>query len=322
MQYWPESSWPAEGVCSDDRHQTAGILARLFQEAVAAADPARVVPEYLPSRSGRTLVLAAGKAAASMANAVEGSWTGPVEGMAVTRYGHGLPLRHIELIEAGHPLPDSSGRMAASRFLSAAGSLRDGDLLLFLLSGGASALLVEPAEGLGLAEKHAINRALLKAGAPISDMNCLRKHLSAIKGGRLAAAAAPARVVTLAISDVPGDDPGVIGSGPTAPDPTTCADALEVASRYGLDLPPGALTALARGDWETVKPGDPCFSGADYKIIARPDQSLGAAAEFARTAGLRVNNLGSELEGEAAEIAREHALMAKQWPRGGGDFWR
>ena len=230
------------------------LLRGLFDAAVAAADPAKVVPPHLPSPPrGRTLVLAAGKAAASMARAVEQSWPKEIEGIAVTRYGHGVDCERIEVVEAGHPLPDEAGQGAAYRFLSAAAGLGPDDLLLFLLSGGASALLVEPQPGLGLADKRAINRALLAGGAPIAEINCLRKHLSAIKGGRLAAAAAPARVVTLAISDVPGDDPAVIGSGPTSGDPTSCADALAVADRYDVVLPQVARVALEQGRWETVK---------------------------------------------------------------------
>ena len=231
------------------------LLRGLFEAAVAAADPANVVPPHLPSPPpGRTLVLAAGKAAASMARAVEKYWPNDIEGIAVTRYGHGVDCRRIEVVEAGHPLPDAAGQGVASRFLSAAAGLGPDDLLLFLLSGGASALLVEPLPGLSLDDKRGINRALLEAGVPIGEMNCLRKHLSAIKGGRLAAAAAPAHVLTVAISDVPGDDLAVIGSGPTAADPTSCADALAVAGRYAVKLPDVARTALEQGRWETVKP--------------------------------------------------------------------
>ena len=232
-----------------------------------------------------------------MARAVEQSWPKEIEGIAVTRYGHGADCERIEVVEAGHPLPDAAGQGAASRFLSAAAGLGPDDLLLFLLSGGASALLVEPQPGLSLADKQAINRSLLEAGVPIAEMNCLRKHLSAIKGGRLAAAAAPARVVTLAISDVPGDDPAVIGSGPTSADPTSCADALAVASRYGIELSDVARTALERGRWETVKSGDPCLSRTDYVIAARSADGLAAAAAKAREDGFRCGRARSRPSG-------------------------
>ena len=289
------------------------ILLSLFEAAVAAADPANVVPPHLPSPPpGRTLVLAAGKAAASMARAVERNWPAELEGIAVTRYGHGVDCERIEVVEAGHPLPDKAGQGAASRFLDAAAGLGPDDLLLFLLSGGASALLVEPQPGLNLADKRAINRSLLEAGAPIADMNCLRKHLSAIKGGRLAAAAAPARVVTLAISDVPGDDPAVIGSGPTAADPTTCADALAIADRYGIVLPDVARKALEPGRWETVKPGDRLLARSDYVIVARPADALAAAEEKARKMDLDVANLGADLQGEARDLGAAHAALARR----------
>ena len=289
------------------------LLRGLFEAAITAADPAKVVPPHLPSPPlGRTVVLAAGKAAASMARAVEQGWPKEIDGIAVTRYGHAVECKRIEVVEAGHPLPDEAGRDAASRFLSAAVGLGSDDLLLFLLSGGASALLVEPQAGLGLDDKRAINQALLEAGAPIDEMNCLRKHLSAIKGGRLAAAAAPARVVTLAISDVPGDDPAVIGSGPTSADPTTCADALAIADRYHIALPNAARTALEQGRWETVKPGDPCLARADYVLVARPADALAAAAAKAREIGLDAVQLGDDLQGEASELGAQHAELARR----------
>ena len=289
------------------------LLRGLFEAAVAAADPAKVVPSHLPSPPrGRTLVLAAGKAAASMARAVEQCWPNDIEGIAVTRYGHGVDCRRIEVIEAGHPLPDAAGQDAASRFLSAAAGLGSNDLLLFLLSGGASALLVEPQPGLSLNDKRVINRGLLEAGVPIAEMNCLRKHLSAVKGGRLAATAAPAHVVTLAVSDVPGDAPAVIGSGPTAADPTSCADALAIAGRYDIPLPDVARTALEQGRWETVKPGDPCLAPTDYVLVARPADALEAAAARACTMNLDVVNLGADLQGEARDIGAAHAELARQ----------
>ena len=256
------------------------LLRGLFEAAVAAADPAKVVPPHLPSPPrGRTLVLAAGKAAASMARAVEQCWPNDIEGIAVTRYGHGVDCRRIEVIEAGHPLPDAAGQDAASRFLAAAAGLGCDDLLLFLLSGGASALLVEPQPGLNLDDKRAINRALLEAGAPIAEMNCLRKHLSAVKGGRLAAAAAPARVVTLAISDVPGDAPAVIGSGPTSADPTSCADALAVAGRYEI-VAAGRRheRRWSRAGGKPSSPATPASPGPSYVIVARVRVDALAAA--------------------------------------------
>ena len=244
------------------------FLRGLFDAAVAAADPQRTLSPHLPDPPmGRTLVLAAGKAAASMAKAVEDSWEGPFSGVAVTRYGHGLHFDNIEIIEAGHPLPDDAGAAAAKRFLKSASALTEDELLLFLVSGGGAALLVEPAPGLALAEKQAISGVLLKSGAPIDEMNCLRKHLSAIKGGRLAAAAHPAKVVTLGISDVPGDDPAVIGSGPTVGDFPSCEDAIAIAKRRGIDLPPHGVAAAP---WHRPRSAQPMGGEGDkdnYTII-------------------------------------------------------
>ena len=287
------------------------FLRGLFDAAVAAADPRRTLPLHLPDPPiGRTLVLAAGKAAASMAKAVEGSWKGPFSGIAVTRYGHGLPCDNIEIIEAGHPLPDDAGAAAAKRFLKSASALTEDDLLLFLVSGGASALLVEPAPGLALAEKQAISRVLLKSGVPIDEMNCLRKHLSAIKGGRLAAAAHPAKVVTLGISDVPGDDPAVIGSGPTVGDFTSCEDAIAIAKRRGIDLPPHVLAALTSEEWESVPPNDPRLENVEYRLIARPLNSQSAAADHAKALGISASLMGADLEGEARHLGQGHAALA------------
>lgn len=288
-----------------------GLLAEIFGTAIEAANPLSVVAPNLPDPpKGRTLVLAAGKAAAAMAFAVEQSWPGEISGIAVTRYEHGVPCEKIEVIEAGHPLPDAAGQGAARRFLEEARKLGADDMLLFLVSGGASALLVESAPGLALADKQAITKALLSSGAPISEMNCLRKHLSAIKGGRLAAAAAPAQIVTLAISDVPGDDPAVIGSGPTTGDPTTCRDALAVADRYGIDLPGAAREALGSGAWESPKPGDPSLSRTAYRIVASPGEALAAAAKAAQEFGLEPVVLGDNLEGEARTLGAGHARIA------------
>lgn len=287
------------------------FLRGLFDAAVAAADPRRTLPLHLPDPPiGRTLVLAAGKAAASMAKAVEGSWKGPFSGIAVTRYGHGLPCDNIEIIEAGHPLPDDAGAAAAKRFLKSASALTEDDLLLFLVSGGASALLVEPAPGLALAEKQAISRVLLKSGVPIDEMNCLRKHLSAIKGGRLAAAAHPAKVVTLGISDVPGDDPAVIGSGPTVGDFTSCEDAIAIAKRRGIDLPPHVVAALTSEEWESVPPNDPRLENVEYRLIARPLNSQSAAADHAKALGISASLMGADLEGEARHLGQGHAALA------------
>ncbi|MGH6893908.1 MAG: glycerate kinase type-2 family protein, partial [Dongiaceae bacterium] len=234
------------------------ILRRLFSVAIGAVDPLRILGPYLPAPpKGRTIVLGAGKAAAAMAKAVEDHWAGSLSGLVVTRYGHGMPCRRIEVVEASHPVPDAAGQQAARRILAMAGGLTEDDLVLCLVSGGASALLAIPGKRLSLADKQAINKALLKSGANISEMNCVRKHLSAIKGGRLAAAAHPAKVVTLLISDVPGDDPSVIGSGPTVADSSTRLDALAVMHKYGIDSPAAALRLLASPASETPKPGDP-----------------------------------------------------------------
>jgi glycerate 2-kinase len=288
------------------------FLRDLFDAAVAAADPANVLPAHLPAPpKGRTVLLAAGKAAASMAHAAEQNWSADLTGLAVTRYGHGLHCDRIEIIEAGHPLPDAAGQGAARRFLEQAAALTEDDLLLCLISGGASALLVEPANGLSLDDKHAITRALLHSGAPIDEMNCVRKHLSAIKGGRLAAAAAPARIVTLAISDVPLDDPAVIGSGPTVGDPTTCDDALAIARNRGIALPESAVTALKNSQWESVKPENPCLASAHYTLIARPADAQEAAADMARSYAVTPTLLGANLEGEARDLATEHAARAR-----------
>lgn len=289
------------------------LLRDLFDAAVTAADPANVLPAHLPAPPrGRTVLLAAGKAAASMARAAEQNWPTDLTGLAVTRYGHGLHCDRIEVIEAGHPLPDAAGQGAARRFLEQAETLTEDDLLLCLISGGASALLVEPATGLSLADKHAITRALLHSGAPIDEMNCVRKHLSAIKGGRLAAAAAPAQIVTLAISDVPLDDPAVIGSGPTVGDPTTCADALAIARKRGIELPEYAVDALEKSQWESVKPDHPCLVSAHYTLVARPADAQEAAAAMARSNAVPPTLLGADLEGEARALAAEHAALARR----------
>jgi hydroxypyruvate reductase len=289
------------------------VLRALFDAALAAADPARAVPRHLPPRpAGRTIVVGAGKAAGAMARAVEDHWDGPLEGLVVTRYGHGVPCRRIEVVEAAHPVPDAAGRGAAERMLDMVRGLGADDLVLCLISGGGSALLALPAPGLTLEDKQAVNRALLASGADIAQMNCVRKHLSAVKGGRLAAAAHPARVVGLLISDVPGDDPAVIASGPTVADPTTFAEARAILESFAIAPPEAVARRLAQGADETPKPGDPRLARAEARIIARPQDALEAAAAHARAAGLTPVVLGDAIEGEAREVARAIAGIAWQ----------
>jgi glycerate 2-kinase len=292
--------------------ETRGLLRGMFEAAVAAALPARIVPRHLPAPpKGRTIVLGAGKASAAMAKAVEDHWPAQLEGLVVTRYGHGVPCSRIEIVEASHPVPDAAGRDAAARILELARAAGPDDLVLCLISGGGSALLALPMEGLTLEDKQAVNKALLASGADIYQMNIVRKHLSAIKGGRLAAAAHPAKVVSLLISDVPGDDPSSIASGPTVPDPSTFADARAILARYGIEPPPAAKAHLDRAEEESPKPGDPRLAGAETVIIARPQASLEAAAAVARKAGLTPLMLGDALEGEAREVGRVMAGIAR-----------
>ena len=291
----------------------AELLRDLFDAALAAADPALAVPRHLPARpEGRTVVIGAGKAAAAMARAVEDHWSGPLAGLVVTRYGHGVACRQVEVVEAAHPVPDAAGRQAAERILALVRGLSADDLVICLISGGGSALLALPAPGLTLAHKQEVNRLLLRSGADIAQMNCVRKHLSAIKGGRLAAAAAPARVVTLIISDVPGDDPASIASGPTVPDPTSFADARAILARYEI-VPPAPVRAhLEAGAEETPKPGDARLTRAETVLIARPRDALEAASARARDAGIEPLILGDAIEGEAREVARDMAGSALQ----------
>jgi len=284
----------------------------MFDAAVASAQPAKCVPAHLPERpKGRTVVVGAGKASAAMAKAVEDHWDGPVEGVVVTRYGHAVPCDQVTILEASHPVPDAAGEAASRRILEAVQGLGEDDLVLMLASGGGSALLSLPALGLTLDDKKAVNRALLASGAPIGAMNCVRKHLSAIKGGRLAAAAYPARVVTLAISDVPGDDPAVIASGPTVPDPTTFADARSYVAAYGIDLPPAVRRHLDAAEDETPKAEHPCFTRCEIRLVATPDMALDAAAAVARDAGYAVQVLGDAIEGEARDFATELARRVR-----------
>jgi hydroxypyruvate reductase len=290
----------------------------MFDAAIAAALPGKCLPAHLPpAPKGRTVVVGAGKAAASMARAVEEHWPGPLEGMVVTRYGHGMPTRRIEVVEAAHPVPDRAGREAAERILGLVQGLSPDDLVLALISGGGSALLSLPAPGLTLQDKQAINKLLLKSGANITEMNCVRKHLSAIKGGRLAAAAAPAKVVTLTISDIPGDDPAVIASGPTIADETTFADACAILEKYRISEPHSVIDYLKAAREETPKPGDSRLTRTETRMIATPQMSLEAAAQVARDAGASAMILGDSLEGESREVAMVHAGIARQVLRHG-----
>ena len=287
------------------------ILRRLFDAAIAAADPALCVPPHLPpDDGGRLIVIGAGKASAAMARAVEEHWSGPLDGLVVTRYGHGVRCDRIEVVEAAHPVPDAAGEAAAARILAMISGLTATDRVLALISGGGSALLAAPAVGVTLAGKRAVTAALLRSGAAIGEINCVRKHLSALKGGRLAAAAWPAPVLTLAISDVPGDDPAVIASGPTVADPTTAADALKVLDLYGVAIPDELRRRLASGELETPKPGDPRLPHSEFRLIASPRQMLEAAAAEAIRLGVTPLILGDAIEGEAGEVAKVLAGMA------------
>jgi glycerate 2-kinase len=312
----PDFSIP-ESIMSQDHRK---LLRDMFDAAVAAASPSVCAPPHLPSPpKGRTIVVGAGKAAASMAAAVEAHWKGPIEGLVVTRYDHGAPTKYIEVIEASHPVPDAAGREAAARILKKVQGLTKDDLVLALISGGGSALMALPAEGVSLEEKQAVNKSLLKSGATISEMNCVRKHLSAIKGGRLARAAQPAKLVALMISDVPNDDLSVIASGPTAPDPTSREDALAVIAKYKIDAPPAVLKHLQSAACETPKPGDALFNNVQNILIATPQGSLDAAAAVAKKAGFTPCILG-DLEGESRDVALVHAGIAKQIARHGQPF--
>jgi glycerate 2-kinase len=294
----------------DDARARAALRAA-FDAAVAAADPRRVLALHLPPPpAGRCIVVGAGKSAAVMAAALEDAWADvPLSGVVVTRYGHAVPTRHIKVLESSHPVPDAAGEAAARRILAAVRGLGPDDLVVALISGGASALMPLPAAGLTLADKQAVNRALLASGATIAEMNCVRKHLSAIKGGRLAAAAAPARVLTLAISDVPGDDPAVIGSGPTVPDPTSFAEARAILARYGITPAPHIAAHLAAAAGETPKPGE--LPHAEFRLIATPMMALRAAADAARGLGLAPLILGDALEGESREVGTVLAGIAR-----------
>ncbi|MDE1928058.1 MAG: glycerate kinase, partial [Burkholderiales bacterium] len=297
------------------------LLRSLFDAAVAAAQPALCLPPHLPPPPrGRTIVIGAGKASAAMAAAVEASWRGPLEGLVVTRYGYAGPCTRIEIIEAAHPVPDGASIEAAQRIAERVPGLGPDDLVLCLISGGGSSLMVAPAAGLSLDDKQAVNRALLKSGATISEINCVRRHLSAIKGGRLGAACHPAKLVTLLISDVPGDDPIDIASGPTVADPTTCADALAIVRRYGIEVPARVVDVLESGRGETVKPGDPRLSGSTVTMIATPQMALEAAAAVARAHGIAAHILGDSIEGEARDVGTVMAGIALQVAKHGEPF--
>jgi len=316
----------APNSAPDAAREPRAFLEYLYNAAVMRALPLHNTAAFLPPPpKGRTLVLGAGKAGGSMVQAVEALWPAdaPLTGLVVTRYHHIPPrpagLAHrIELVEASHPVPDAAGLAAAERIMALTQGLTKDDLVLCLISGGGSALLTLPAEGLTLEDKQRINKDLLNSGANISEMNCVRKHLSRIKGGRLAAACAPARVVTLTISDVPGDDPSIIASGPTVPDATTCADALAILKRYGIVVPDAVRAALDSGALETPKPGEAVFAGHAVHMIAAPQQSLEAAASAAQAAGLEAHILSDEIEGESREVGKVHAAMARAVARGAG----
>ncbi len=321
-------------VIPDPATQPRVFLEYLYNAAVMRALPLHNMASVLPpppdaASGGRTIVLGAGKAGGSMAQALEALWPAdaPLQGLVVTRYGHVPPrpaglAQRIEVVQASHPVPDAAGQQAAARMLVMTQGLRAEDLVLCLISGGGSALLTLPAAGLSLTQKQDVNRALLASGASISEMNCVRKHLSAIKGGRLAAACFPARVVTLTISDVPGDDPGIIASGPTVPDDSTCAQALAIVQRYGINLPADIVAKLRDGSLETPKPGDARFAGHQVHLIATPQQSLDAAVQAAQAAGIVAHVLSDEIEGESRDVGKVHAALARAVARRGAPFVR
>ena len=296
--------------------QPREFLRRLFDAAIEAAQPAHCLPKFLPEvPRGRLVVIGAGKASAAMARVFEDHWPGPLSGAVVTRYGYRVPCRRIEILEAAHPVPDEAGLAASRRILGAVAGLTEDDTVVCLISGGGSALLTLPIDGVTLADKQAVNRELLRSGANICEMNVIRRHLSSIKGGRLAAACHPARVINLLISDVPGDNPIDIASGPTVPDPTTCADALALLRRYGMNLPASALDALESGRGESVKPGDPRLARVETHLITTPQTALEAAAEAARQAGVPAHILGDAIEGEARDVGKVMAGLARQVAR-------
>ena len=298
-------------------HSSRGLLMAVFEEAVRAVSPSAVMPRIIPaSAHGRTLVVAIGKAAAEMMRITQDAANRSIEGLVATPYSHlpksDLDLPGVEVVEAGHPVPDEKSVQAARRALSLARELKAGDHLLALVSGGGSAVLAEPAEGVTLEDKQRLTEALLRSGASVGEINCVRKHLSAIKGGRLAVAAAPASVTTWIISDVPGDDPSLVGSGPTLADATTLADARQVIARYRLDVPAHVLRALDDPANETPVPGDPAFAAHETRIVASARTALDSAASLAAQLGLAVTSLGDRLEGEARALGADHAALARR----------
>jgi len=297
------------------------LLKEMFGAAIAEAQPAVRIPAFLPlPPRGRLVVIGAGKASAAMAKAVEERWRGPLSGVVVTRYGYAVPCERIEILEAAHPVPDANGLRAAERILQCVRGLSADDLVLCLISGGGSALLPLPLQGVTLEQKQEISRALLASGASVGEMNCVRRHLSAIKGGRLAAACHPARVVNLIISDVPADGLNDVASGPTVPDPTTCSDALAILRRYAITVPPTVLALLESGEAESLKPGDPRLPQIESHLIATPQLALEAAARVAQRAGISTHILGDAIEGEAREVGKVMAAMARQVRRGAQPF--
>ena len=305
------------------KQEAARLMREMFEAAIASAQPQLCVPPHLPLPSevkGRLIVIGAGKASAAMARAVEDHWTGPLSGLVVTRYGYKAPCDRIEIVEAAHPVPDQAGLDAAHRMLQLVQGLSSDDVVLCLISGGGSSLLPLPMQGVSLHEKQQINRALLASGATISEMNTVRRHLSAIKGGRLGAACHPARVINLLLSDVPGDHPVDIASGPTVADPSTCQDALDIVLRYGIALPSHVLSLLTSGADESVKPSDPRLAQLETRMIAAPQQSLEAAAELARRHGYSPFILGDAIEGEARDVGKVLAAIALQAAEKGQPF--
>ena len=297
------------------------LLRQMFDAAVAAAQPARCLAAYLPAPpKGRTVVIGAGKASAEMARALEAHWTGPLTGLVVTRYGYEVPCQHIEIVQAAHPVPDAAGLAAAQRIRTLVSDLSADDLVIALISGGGSSLLVAPGDGLTLQDKQAVNTTLLASGASISEMNCVRRHLSSLKGGRLGALCHPARVVTLLISDVPGDLAHDIASGPTVADPSTCAQALDILQRYQIQVPDSVRRVLQSDAAESVKPGDPRLQGHEVRFIATPQMALEAAASVARAAGVTPYILGDSIEGEARDVGTVMAGLARQVVQHGQPF--
>lgn len=297
------------------------LLRAMFDAAVASAQPSLCLAQHLPlAPKGRTIVIGAGKASAAMAQALEAHWPGPLEGLVITRYGYAVPCERIEIVEAAHPVPDAAGLEATARVRQLVSGLTEDDLVIALISGGGSALLVAPGEGISLADKQAVNAALLKSGANIAEMNCVRRHLSQVKGGRLAAACHPARVVTLLISDVPGDNPVDIASGPTVADPTTRADALAIIERYRIAVPDNVRAFLAKDEAESIKPGDARLQNITTRIITAPQIALEAAAKVAEAAGYTPYILGDSLEGEARDLGLAMAGIARQVAQRGQPF--